>query len=117
MQNGVGGALHRFGSQFSGHRAKQGQQFGGIASEVLMVLSNWLSFGLPGWPSLGNGLIGPCFIFTPDLQSQPFSLQVRSLNDRFFSCVKGSWLCSTVPSLRLRKVVPVLHQVRLCCQP
>jgi hypothetical protein len=87
MQDGVGGALHRFGSQFSSGRAKQGQQFGGITSEVLMILSNWVSFGLPGRSSLGDGLIGPGFILTPDLQSQPFSRQVRSLNDRFFSCV------------------------------
>jgi len=49
-----------------------------------MVLSNRMSFSLPGWPRLGNGLIGSCFILTPDLQSQTFSRQVRALNDRFF---------------------------------
>jgi hypothetical protein len=87
MQDGVGRALYWFGSQFSAGRAKQGQHFSGVTSEVLMILSNRVSFGLPGWPGLGNGLIGSCFVFTPDLQSQPFSQQIGSLNHRFFSGV------------------------------
>src|SRR6266480_7700544 len=84
MQDGVGRALHWFGSQFSSDWAEQSEQLGRNASQILMVLSNGASFSLPRRPCLGNGLIGSCFVFTPDLQSQSFSHQVGSLNHRFF---------------------------------
>jgi len=85
MQDGVGRVLHRLGSQFSSRGAKQGEQFDRQAPDVLVILPHWLSFHLPGGSRLGNGLIGSGFILTPHLQSQPFSRQVRALNDRFFS--------------------------------
>src|SRR5579859_3602873 len=51
MQDGIGGVFHRFGSQFSSRRTEQRQQFGWVASDVLVVLPNGLSFRLEGWPS------------------------------------------------------------------
>jgi hypothetical protein len=90
MQDGVGGMLHQLGSQFSGGWTKQGEQFHRQASDILVSLSHWLTFHLPGRPGLGNGLIGSGFVLTPHLQSQLFCRQVRPLNHRFFSGVKGS---------------------------
>src|SRR5712692_8672601 len=48
MQDGIGGVLHWFGSQFSSGRPKQGEQFGRQAPDVLVILSNWMPFVLPG---------------------------------------------------------------------
>jgi hypothetical protein len=116
MQESSGGVLHRLGSQFCAGRPKQGQQFDWQAPDGLVILPHWLSFRLPGGSRLGNGLIGTGFILAPDLYSQPFSRQVRSLNHRFFSGAEGAERSSTVPAVRLRTVVPVVPQVRLCCQ-
>jgi hypothetical protein len=76
--------LYWFGSQFSGGRPKQGEQFGRQAPDIVVILSNWVSFELPGWPRLGNGLIRSCFILTPDRQPETFSDQVGAFNDHLF---------------------------------
>jgi hypothetical protein len=85
MQNGVGARINRFGSQFSRGWPKQGEQFAGFAADILMVLSPWFTFGLPGVPRMRNRLIGTCLVLAPQGQPYPLCQQISLLNHRFFS--------------------------------
>src|SRR5690348_11299320 len=90
MQHRIGGVLHRLGTDFSGGRSQQGQQFGRLASRVLMGSTCRLLFGLPGGARLRNTLIGTTLVFAPQCQAEPLVGQIGPLNYRFFSCVYGS---------------------------
>src|SRR6266516_2602030 len=106
VQNGIGGLLHRLGTNLSSCWSQQGEQFGRLASQVLVGPTRRLAFRLPGSARLRDTLVGTAFIFTPQLQAEPLGGHIRSLNERFFSCVYGSWRSST-PCFPLWRVVPV----------
>ncbi len=63
MQHGIGRRDNPFGANLSGSWAKEGQQFGGASTRILMRLPRGVAFRLPRDPRLRDGLIGPRFIF------------------------------------------------------
>lgn len=96
----------------SGRRAEERQQLGGSPTHVLVWLEGRLTLQVPVFSRLGNGLIGACFVLTPQRQSSPFRSLVGLLDQVFFSPALGS-LTVTVPAFRTRSAVPVGHQVRV----
>jgi hypothetical protein len=94
---------------------QQRQQFGCPIADIFMGLRGWFAFRLPTAASIRDRLIGASFIGVPDRQSEPFSYQVRPFNQFFFATASAS-LTVTTPRLRLRRTLPVSHQVRFFCQ-
>src|SRR5690348_4842684 len=84
MQHGIGSRENPLGPEFSGGWAKEGQQFGGASSDILMRLESGLPFGLPASSGLRNGLIGSCFILAENHHPGAFPSMVRLLNQGFF---------------------------------
>jgi len=115
MQDGVGAGGDAFDAHLARGRMKQGDELGGPIFRILMGLLNWLSFRLPMIPRIGNGLVGTRFILRPDGQSFLLSYRICLLDEFFLAQASGS-VTSTVPLLRTRRAVPVLHQVRSFCQ-
>ena len=115
MQDRVGRSLHRQRPDLARGGSEQGQQLGSASSDVLVGLTRRLALRLPGATGLWNSLVGPGFIFTPHRQAQGFAQTVGLFDQPLFAVASGS-VTVTVPRLRLRRAVPVGHQVRLCCQ-
>jgi hypothetical protein len=61
---------------------------------------------LPTAAGIGGRRIRPGFVHAPHRQSEGFAYAISRLNQRFFSSVLGS-VTSTIPTLRLRRTVPV----------
>src|SRR5581483_6969834 len=109
MQNGIGTSGDAFDANLACRRMKQGEQFGGPIFRIFMGLPGWLSFRLPMMPEIGDGLRGTGFILCPDRQFFLLCSGVCLLDEFFFAQASGS-VTSTVPRLRTRRAVPVLHQ-------
>src|SRR5207302_10006318 len=90
VHNGVGALLHGLCTHFSSCRAKQGQQLGCPATEVLVGSTSRIAFRLEGRTRLRDTLIGTAFIFAPQLEPEPLGGDIGTLNYRFFSGVYGS---------------------------
>ncbi len=101
MQDRIGHRDHPFGADLAGGRAKEGQQFGGSSTLVLMRLQRWMDLWLPRSPGLRDGLIGPRFVLVHLHDPRGFCLLVGQLDQSFFSGVWGSYVV-TVPLLRTR---------------
>ena len=95
-----------------GTRVKQSQHLGRARTEVFVRLFRWLTFRLPTRTGLWDRLEGTCFVLAPDLQTQLPAQHVGVLDQFFLASVSGS-VTVTIPALRLRRTVPVRHQVRL----
>ena len=87
MQDRIGTLINRFGSQLSGRWPKHGQEFSRLATKVLVILLDGLSFRSPRLSCCWNGLLGSRLVFAPDLQAHLLSQRVGPLDHRFFSCV------------------------------
>ena len=98
-------------THFSRVRMEQGQQLGRSIAEVFMRLLCRIPFRLPTRARLGHRLERTCFVLAPDIQTQLHAQRISVLNQLFLGWVSGS-VTETVPALRLRKTVPVWHQVR-----
>ncbi len=79
-----------------------------------MWLAGRLPCWLPGGTGLRNRLVGTSLILTPELESEGFRRPIGELDQVFLGVACGSMVCTTVPSLRWRRAVPVWHQVRFC---
>jgi hypothetical protein len=90
MQHGIGHRDDPFGADLSGGGAKEREQFGGASPLILMGLSRWVAFRLPGEPRLRDGLRGPRFIFIQLHDSSSFRLLVGQFDQSFFPGVSGS---------------------------
>src|SRR2546421_11291534 len=102
MQHGIGSFEHAFGAHLAGGRTEEGEQFGGASALILMWLSGWMAFRLPGGSGLRDGLVGSSFIFVELHDPGSLCLLVGQLDYSFFSGVSGSYTV-TVPLLRLRR--------------
>jgi len=110
VQHDIGGAGDAPGTQGTGGRAKERQQFGGAAAEILVGLARWLGLGLPGRAALRDGLVGSRLILAEQRNPCSLRLAVRSLNQPLFCSVCGSTTV-TGPLVRCRTAVPVGHHV------
>jgi hypothetical protein len=63
MQDGIGHRDDPLGADLAAGRAKEGEQFGGASTLVLMWLQSRVAFGLPRGPRLRDGLRRPSFVF------------------------------------------------------
>jgi hypothetical protein len=87
MQHRIRAVLHCLGTDFTSRGSQQGEQFGRLASHILVRPTRGLTFGLPRGARLRDTLIGTAFIFAPQLQAEPLGDHIGALNHRFFSCV------------------------------
>jgi hypothetical protein len=90
-----------------------GQQLGGATTEVFVRLPRRLPRRLPGGARLGNGLIGAGFVLAPQLQPERCAETIGTVDQLFLGVASGSVVVTTDPSFRLRRAVPVWHQLRL----
>lgn len=116
MQDHIGSREHALGAHQARLGTEKGQQFGCAAAHIFMRLQRGLALQVPVLAWLGNGLIRPCLVLIPQFQSGSFRLNVGLLDQSFFSGAAGSCTVTT-PALRLRKAVPVGHQVRVLPKP
>lgn len=112
MEHGIGRARHPCGPHRAGGRPKEGQQLDRPAPDILVRLAGGLPDWLPTRSWLGDDLVRPRFIFTPDREPQRLAQAVGLLDQPLFASVSGSRTV-TVPLLRWRWAVPVGHQVRV----
>ena len=80
MQYGIGSFEHSFSAHLASRRTEEGEQFGGAPSLILMWLSGWMAFRLPGSPRLGDGLVRPGFIFVELHDPGGFCVLARQLD-------------------------------------
>ena len=92
-------------------RLEQSQHLGRALTEVLVRLLRWVAFRLPTRTGLRYRLERPCFVLAPEIQAKLLAQRVGVLNQLFLGVLSGS-VTATMPALRLRKTVPVWHQVR-----
>ena len=116
MQHRIGRAVDRLSADGPGCGAEQREQLSRATPHVLMGVAHGITLRLPGGPRLWNRLVGPGLIFAPDLQPTRFAQAVGALDQFFLGVAWGSVVSTTVPSRRLRRAVPVGHQVRSRCQ-
>jgi hypothetical protein len=65
MQDGIGARIDRFGSQLPSGWSKQGEQFAGGASNILVILLCGHALWLPRGTGMRDRLIGTGLIFRP----------------------------------------------------
>jgi hypothetical protein len=65
VQNGIRALIDWVRSQFTGGGSKQGQQFTGLATNILMILVRRHALWLKSVTGMRNGLIRTRLIFTP----------------------------------------------------
>jgi hypothetical protein len=80
-----------------------------------MRVPGGLARRLPRGPGVGDRLVGAGFVLAQHHQSLQLPVGIGALDQVFLGAVSGS-VTSTAPAFRLRMTVPVLHQVRDCCQ-
>src|SRR5713226_3804010 len=112
MEHCVGSAGHAFGAHRPGRGAKQRQQLGRAAPDVLVRLPPGLPDRLPTRARLRDGLVGPRLVLAPDGHAGRFRPAIGQLDHPLVCSVWGS-VTRTMPLLRLRSAVPVGHQVRV----
>ncbi len=95
MQHRIGALLHRLSTKLSRHWPQQGEQFGRLASHVLVGPTRRLAFWLPGGARLREALVGTTLVLTPQLQTKLLGRHIGPLNHRFFA--EGKWLCHFLP--------------------
>ena len=92
-------------------RVKQRQHFGRALAEVLVRLFRRLPFRLPTGAWLRHRLERTGLVLAPGFQAQLLAQRVGVLDQLFLGWVSGS-VTGMRPALRLRRTVPVWHQVR-----
>ena len=115
MQNNISGAGHPFHADLPGCGMKQSQHFGRTIPWIFMRIAFRVQLDVPIGARIGGCRIGSSFIHSPHRQPERFAQLIGTLNQRFFVSVCGS-VTTTVPALRLRKTLPVSHQLRSFCQ-
>src|SRR5204862_7722010 len=104
MELGVGGAGHAFVAYGRVRGAKQRQQLGRAAPDVLVRLPPGLPDWLPTRARLRDGLVGSRLVLAPDGHAGRFCSAIGQLDQPLFSSVCGS-VTRTPPLLRLRSAV------------
>jgi len=111
MQHLVGARGDTVNAHLPRTRVKQGQHFGRALAEVFLRLLRRLPFGLPTGARLRHCLERTSFVFAPDFQAELLAQRVGVLDQLFLGSASAS-VTGTIPAFRLRRTVPVGHQVR-----
>ncbi len=80
MQDGISTPRDAFDAHFSGGGTEQGQQFGGPFTAVFVVVTRRLPFRIPGRSGIGNRLIRPGFVLTPEGEAQRVGQRIGVLD-------------------------------------
>ncbi len=91
------------------------EPFRGAMACVFVRVTPWFADGFPALTGTRDRLVGARFVLAPDRHSRGLGSCVRLLNQPFFRSASGSTTVTT-PAVRLRRAVPVGHQVRVRCQ-